>query len=78
MFITRWVLNAGVGLRSVGYQLATENTAAFFSQQKPMPLVYHGQTLDSYRVDLLVEGLVVVELRRLNAWTRPLRAAAAT
>jgi GxxExxY protein len=33
-------------------------------RQAPMPLIFHGEHLDAgYRVDLLVEGLVVVELK---------------
>jgi GxxExxY protein len=40
-------------------------------RQKPMPLVYHGQTLDiGYRVDLLVEGLVVVEVKAVECLDR--------
>ena len=33
---------------------------------KPLPLIYRGRTLDcAYRLDLLVEGLVVVEVKSI-------------
>ena len=33
-------------------------------RQKPLPLVYRGRTLDcGYRLDLLVEGMVIVEIK---------------
>ena len=36
-------------------------------RQKPMPLVYRGQVVDvGYRTDLLVEGLVVVEVKAVE------------
>jgi len=35
-------------------------------RQKPLPLIYRGRTLDcGYRLDLLVEGLVVVEVKSI-------------
>ena len=35
-----------------------------FERQKPLPLVYKGRSLDcGYRLDLVVEGLIVVELK---------------
>ena len=37
-------------------------------QQKPLPLVYDGVKLEcGYRIDLLVEGLVVVEIKSVDA-----------
>ena len=40
-------------------------------RQKPLPLVYRGQTLDcGYRVDLLVDGLVVVEVKSIERFER--------
>jgi GxxExxY protein len=39
-----------------------------FQQQKPVPVVYKGMKLDcGYRVDLLVDGRVVVELKAVEA-----------
>ena len=35
--------------------------------QKALPLVYHGVNIDcAYRADLIVEGLVIVEVKALN------------
>ena len=40
-------------------------------RQKPMPLVYRGQLLDvGYRIDLLVEQLVVVEVKAVECLGR--------
>ena len=40
-------------------------------RQKPLPIVYRGQTLDcGYRVDLLVEGAVVVEVKSIEKFDR--------
>ena len=40
-------------------------------RQKAMPLVYRGQTLDlGYRLDLVVENLVVVEVKATECLTR--------
>jgi len=40
-------------------------------RQKAMPLVYPGQTLDlGYRLDLVVENLVVVEVKATECLTR--------
>ena len=40
-------------------------------RQKPMPLVYRGQVLDvGYRIDLLVEELVVVEVKAVECLGR--------
>jgi len=39
-----------------------------FEQQKPLPVVYKGMKLDcGYRVDLLVDGRVVVEFKAVEA-----------
>ena len=36
-------------------------------RQKPLPLVYRGRTLDcGYRVDLLVESEVIVEIKSVD------------
>jgi GxxExxY protein len=40
-------------------------------RQKPLPIVYRGQTLDcGYRLDLLVEGQVVVEIKSIERFER--------
>ena len=40
-------------------------------RQKPLPVVYRGQTLDcGYRIDLLVEGAVVVEVKSVERFER--------
>ena len=40
-------------------------------RQKPLPIVYRGQTIDcGYRVDLLVEGAVVVEVKSIEKFDR--------
>jgi len=39
-------------------------------KEKPMPIVYKGERLDhAYRMDLLVENKVVVELKRVESIT---------
>ncbi len=39
-----------------------------FVAQKPLPVIYKGLTLDcGYRVDLLVEGRLIVELKSVKA-----------
>jgi GxxExxY protein len=44
-------------------------------RRKAFPLVYRGRTLDcGYRVDLLVEGLVVVEIKAIERLDRVHRA----
>ncbi len=40
-----------------------------FERQKPLPLTYKGTKLDcGYRLDFLVEGLVVVELKAVKKY----------
>jgi GxxExxY protein len=40
-------------------------------RQKPMPLTYRGQVLDiGYRIDLLVEELVVIEVKAVECLDR--------
>ena len=44
---------------------------ASIERQKPLPIVYRGQTLDcGYRLDLLVEGQVVVEIKSVDRFER--------
>ena len=46
----------------VGYELS--GLGLQFERQKPVPLIYHSVKLDcGFRADLVVEGLVVVELK---------------
>jgi GxxExxY protein len=38
-----------------------------FERQKPLPVVYKGENLDAgYRIDILVAGLIVVELKSVE------------
>ena len=40
-----------------------------FERQKPLPLIYRGRTMDcGYRLDLLVDGMVVVEVKAVAAF----------
>jgi GxxExxY protein len=49
----------------LAYELAQRGLK--FEQQKPLPVVYKGVSLDAgYRIDLLVEGSVVVELKAVQ------------
>jgi GxxExxY protein len=49
-------------LQCLQFELAARKVR--FQVQRPIPLVYKGQSLDaSYRIDLLVEDLVVVEVK---------------
>ena len=42
-----------------------------FERQKALPLTYRGQTLDcGYRIDLLVENVVVVEVKSIERFER--------
>ena len=61
----------GPGLLETAYEacLAYElmDRGIFFVRQKPLPLVYRGVRMDcAYRVDLLVEDAVVVEVKSLE------------
>ena len=61
----------GPGLLETAYEacLAYElmDRGIFFVRQKPLPLVYRGVEMDcAYRVDLLVEDAVVVEVKALE------------
>lgn len=62
----------GPGLLESAYEecLAEELTLRGipFEKQKPLPVVYKGMKLDcGYRVDLLIDGRVVVELKAVEA-----------
>ena len=61
----------GPGLLESAYEecLAYElsKSGIVFERQKPMPLVYDGVKLDcGYRMDILVEGKLVLELKAVN------------
>ena len=62
----------GPGLLESTYQACLQHElskAGIHSEsQVPLPVVYEGVKLDAgYRIDLLVEGLVVVELKSIDA-----------
>ena len=62
----------GPGLLERAYQLAMmaemDLRGLCYECEKPMPVVYKGRDLDAgFRLDLLVEGLVVVELKTVDA-----------
>ena len=62
----------GPGLLESAYEecLAYELTlrGVPFERQKPLPVVYKGMKLEcGYRVDLLIDGRVVVELKAVEA-----------
>jgi len=62
----------GPGLLESGYEACLcrelELRQISFEQQKPLPLKYKGQSVDcGYRLDLVVEGLVVVEVKAVDA-----------
>ena len=49
----------------LAYELAAEGLR--FEQQKPLPVVYHEVHLDcGYRIDLLVEDRVIVEIKAVE------------
>ena len=61
----------GPGLLESAYEacLAQELTLrnVRFEQQKPLPVVYRGINVDcGYRIDLVVDGCVVVELKSID------------
>lgn len=81
--ITEKIIGAAVDVhRAIGpgwLESAYEACLAFelrdrdlsFERQKPLPLVYKGQVLDcGYRVDLIVEQLVVVEIKAVERLER--------
>jgi GxxExxY protein len=50
----------------LAYELGKRGLKA--EQQKPLPLIYEGVKLDcGYRIDLLVQGLIVVEIKSVDA-----------
>ena len=64
--------NIGPGLLESAYEesLAFElvKMGLKVEKQKPMPLIYHNIKLEiGYRIDLLVENLVIVEIKSVEA-----------
>jgi len=62
----------GPGLLESAYEeclhYELDKTGIFAVKQKPMPLVYEEKRLDlGYRIDLLVEGKVVIEVKSVDA-----------
>ena len=65
----------GPGMLESAYEacLAFEllDRGLFVERQKALPLVYRGQTLDcGYRIDLMVERLVIVEVKAVERFER--------
>ena len=63
----------GPGLLESAYEECLCHELAFrgiaFEKQKPVPLVYKGAKLDcGFRLDLLVEGRVVIELKSIDGF----------
>lgn len=61
----------GPGLLESAYQFCLENELRFrglnVEKEKPLPLKYREQFLDcGYRVDLLVEGKIILELKSVE------------
>jgi GxxExxY protein len=49
----------------LAYELATQGLGV--ERQKPLPIVYRDVTLDcGYRIDLLVDGAVIVEIKAVD------------
>jgi len=61
----------GPGLLESSYEVCLahelEHTGLSFERQKELPLIYRGNRLDcGYRIDLLVENSVIVELKSIE------------
>ena len=61
----------GPGLLESTYEVCLEyeliNMGYKVERQKPLPVIYYGVRLDAgYRIDLLVEDSVIVELKSVN------------
>jgi GxxExxY protein len=61
----------GPGFLEVLYEeaLAIElgSSDVSFERQKPIPILYRGRVIGEHRLDLLVEGKVVIELKAISA-----------
>jgi GxxExxY protein len=62
--------NLGPGFREETYRRALlsemQKRNLDFETEKEIPIVYQGKQIDLYRMDLVVEGLVVVELKAVE------------
>ncbi len=62
----------GPGLLESAYEecllFELERTGLYVVKQKPMPLIYEGIKMDlGYRIDLLVENKVIIEVKSVEA-----------
>ena len=64
--------NLGPGLLESVYEAALclelADAGLRFVCQHPVPIVYKGRTIAQHRLDLLVEDLVVVEVKSVERW----------
>jgi GxxExxY protein len=62
--------NLGPGFREETYQRAAirelENQNPKVEREKPIDIRYGGEIIDTYRLDLLVEGKIIVELKAVD------------
>jgi len=62
--------NLGPGLLEGTYESAVcielEEAALKYQRQVPFPVIYKGRTIGEYRLDLIVEDAVVVELKSVE------------
>jgi GxxExxY protein len=62
----------GPGLLETTYEAAMcvelAEAGLRFARQLPVPVVYKGHPIGEYRVDLLVEDAVVVEIKAVTKW----------
>src|SRR6266851_378541 len=61
----------GPGLLESAYEACLEfelrNRGLFVERQKEQPVFYHGQYIDcGYRIDLLIEGKLIIELKAVD------------
>ncbi len=62
----------GPGLLESAYEeclhYELEKTGITAIKQKPMPLIYEEKKMDlGYRIDLLVEGIIIIEIKSVDA-----------
>lgn len=64
----------GPGLLEAAYEAALcielEEAGLKFQRQVPFPAVYKGRTIGEYRIDLIVEDAVVVEIKSVERFDR--------
>ena len=66
--------NLGPGLLESAYETCLDyelkKAGLFVEKQKPMPLYYEGEILEiGYRIDLMVENRIIVELKSVETLT---------